>query len=139
MGLYGTTSDHLGAVAVAERQWAAMNPIAQHREPITLEDYHASRWVVEPLHLLDCCLVSNGGVAVIVSAADRARDMKQSPAYVWGIGQGHPGDLRRAGWDVETRTGAPMAKEKAFAMAGVTVEYIDSDRDSGGLRLLPEG
>jgi len=125
MGLYGTTNDHLGAVAVAERQWATMNPIAQHREPITIEDYHASRWVVEPLHLLDCCLVSNGGVAVIVSAADRAKDMKQPPAYVWGMGQGHPGDLRRAGWDVETRTGAPMAKEKAFAMAGVGSDDID--------------
>jgi acetyl-CoA acetyltransferase len=125
MGLYGTKNDHLGAVAVAERQWASMNPIAQHREPITIEDYHASRWVVEPLHLLDCCLVSNGGVAVIVSAADRAKDMKQPPAYVWGMGQGHPGDLRRSGWDVETQTGAPMAKEKAFAMAGLTVDDID--------------
>jgi acetyl-CoA acetyltransferase len=125
MGLYGTTNDHLGAVAVAERQWAAMNPIAQHREPITIEDYHASRWVVEPLHLLDCCLVSNGGVAVIVSAADRAKVMKQPPAYIWGMGQGHPGDLRRAGWDVETRTGAPMAKEQAFAMAGVGIDDIN--------------
>jgi acetyl-CoA acetyltransferase len=125
MGLYGTTNDHLGAVAVAERQWATMNPIAQYRDPITLEDYHASRWVVEPLHLLDCCLVSNGGVAVIVSAADRAKDMKQPPAYLWGMGQGHPGDLRRAGWDVETQTGAPMAKEQAFAMAGIGIDDID--------------
>jgi acetyl-CoA acetyltransferase len=125
MGLYGTTNDHFGAIAVGQRQWAARNPIAQQREPITIEEYHASRWVVEPLHLLDCCLVSNGGVAVIVSSADRAKDLRQPPAYIWGMGQGHPGDLRRAGWDVETQTGAPMAKEQAFGMAGVSVEDID--------------
>jgi acetyl-CoA acetyltransferase len=125
MDLYGTTNDQLGAIAVAERQWATMNPLAQHRDPITIEDYHASRWIVEPLHLLDCCLVSNGGVAVIVSSAERAKDMKQPPAYIWGIGQGHPGDLRRAGWDVETQTGAPVAKEQAFAMAGIGIADID--------------
>ena len=125
MGLYGTTNDHLGAIAVAERQWATMNPIAQEREPMTLEDYHASRWIAEPFHLLDCCLVSNGGVAVIVSSADRAKDLKQPPAYLWGMGQGHPGDLRRKGWDVETKTGAPLAKERAFSMAGIAVEDID--------------
>jgi acetyl-CoA acetyltransferase len=125
MGLYGTTNDQLGAVVVAQRQWATMNPLAQHREALTIEEYHASRWVVEPLHLLDCCLVSNGGVAVTVSSADRAKDMKQPPVYIWGMGQGHPGDLRRAGWDVETRTGAPMAKEQAFAMAGIGIDDID--------------
>ncbi len=125
MGLYGTTNDHLGAIAVAQRQWATMNPLAQQREPITIEEYHASRWVAEPLHLLDCCLVSNGGVAVIVSSAERARDLRQPPAYLWGMGQGHPGDLPRVGWDVETQTGAPIAKERAFAMAGVDVGDID--------------
>ena len=125
MAMYRTTNDHLGAIAVAQRQWASMNPIAEHREPLTLEEYHASRWVVEPLHLLDCCLVSNGGVAVIVSRAEQAKDMKQPPAYIWGMGQGHPGDMRRKGWDVETQTGAPMAKEKAFGMAGIELRDID--------------
>jgi acetyl-CoA acetyltransferase len=125
MAMYGTTNDHLGAIAVTERQWASMNPLAEHREPMTIEDYHASRWVAEPLHLLDCCLVSNGGVAVIVSRAEEARDMRQPPAYVWGMGQGHPGDMRRKGWDVETQTGAPMAKETAFAMAGIGIDDVD--------------
>ncbi|MBI2723960.1 MAG: thiolase family protein [Chloroflexi bacterium] len=125
MALYGTTSDQLGAIAVAERAWAAMNPQAEHREPITLDDYRASRWVAEPLHLLDCCLVSNGGVAVIVSRAEEAPALRQPPAYILGMGQGHPGDLRRKGWDVETQTGAPMAKEQAFAMAGITVADVD--------------
>jgi acetyl-CoA acetyltransferase len=125
MGMYGTTNDHFGAIAVAQRQWATMSPHAQQREPITIEDYHASRWVAEPLHLLDCCLVSNGGVAVIVSSAERARHLRQPPAYIWGMAQGHPGDLRRAGWDVETQTGAPIARELAFRMAGVGVEDVD--------------
>ncbi|MDE3096827.1 MAG: thiolase family protein [Chloroflexota bacterium] len=125
MELYGTTSDQLGAIAVAERAWARLNPLAEHREPMTLDGYRASRWVVEPLRLFDCCLVSNGGVAVIVSRAEEANDLAQPPAYILGMGQGHPGDFRRKGWDVETQTGAPIAKERAFSMAGITLEDID--------------
>ena len=125
MGMYGTTNDHFGAIAVAQRAWAQKSPHAQQRDPMTIEDYHASRWVAEPLHLYDCCLVSNGGVAVIVSSADAAKDMKQPPAYIWGMGQGHPGDLKRAGWDVDTNTGAPIAKERAFSMAGIELDDID--------------
>ncbi len=125
MGMYGTTNDHFGAIAVAQRAWAQKSPHAQQRDPMTIEDYHASRWVAEPLHLYDCCLVSNGGVAVIVSSAEAAKDMKQPPAYIWGMGQGHPGDLKRAGWDVDTNTGAPIAKERAFSMAGIELDDID--------------
>ncbi len=119
MSRYGTTQDQLGAVAVAERQWATMSPLAQMREPITMADYHASRWVIEPLHLLDCCLVSNGAVAVVVSGAERARDMPQPPVYIHGMGQGHPGDSNRAGSDWETETGARLAAETAYRMAGI--------------------
>ncbi len=119
MALYGTTHDQLGTIAVGQRQWATMSPLAQMRDPITMEDYHASRWIVEPLHLLDCCLVSNGAVAVIVSSADQAPDMAQPPVYVLGMGQGHPGDTSRAGSDHETETGAGLAGETAFAMAGL--------------------
>ena len=122
MHLYGTTNDHLGAVAVAERQWANRNPAAQfHDTPMTLEDYHRSRWVVEPFHLFDCCLVSNGGLAVIVTSAERARDAKRPPVYLLGMGQGHPG-----GDPIDTlASGAPLAKQAAFAMAGVTLTDID--------------
>lgn len=125
MSLYGTTQDQLGAIAVAERSWATMNPLAQMREPITLDDYHASRWIIEPLHLLDCCLVSNGAIAVIVSPADQAKDMPQPPVYIHGMGQGHPGDHNRAGSDWETRTGARLAAETAYSMAGVSPSDID--------------
>ena len=77
MHLYGTTHDQLGTIAVGQRAWAQLNPQAQmYGKPMTLDDYHDSRWIVEPLHLLDCCLVSNGAVAVIVTSAERARDLR---------------------------------------------------------------
>jgi acetyl-CoA acetyltransferase len=125
MALYGTTNDHLGAIAVSTRAWATRNPRAMQRSPLTLEDYHNSRWVVKPLHLLDCTLVSNGGVAVIVTSAERARSLKQPPAYIIGMGQGHPGNPRRAGYENEVNTGAVLAKETAFRMAGIGNEDVD--------------
>lgn len=125
MAEYGTTQDQLGIIAVGQRQWATMNPLAQMRTPITLEDYHNSRWIIEPLHLLDCCLVSNGAVAVIVSSAEAAKEMPQPPVYVLGMGQGHPGDTNRAGCDWETQTGARLAAQTAYAMAGLGPGDID--------------
>ncbi len=119
MALYGTTQDQLGVIAVGQRAWATKSPLAQMRDPITMEDYHNSRWIIEPLHLLDCCLVSNGAVAVIVSSAEKAKEMPRPPVYILGMGQGHPGDVNRAGSDWETETGAKLAGETAFKMAGV--------------------
>lgn len=126
MADYGTTQDQLGTIAVGQRQWATMNPLAQMRSPITMEDYHNSRWIIEPLHLLDCCLVSNGAVAVIVSSAAAAREMPQPPVYVWGMGQGHPGDNSRTGSNWETETGAQLAARTAYGMAGVGPSDISS-------------
>jgi acetyl-CoA acetyltransferase len=122
MHLYGTTNDHLGAIAVAQRAWANMNPAAQFYDtPMTLADYHASRWVVEPFHLFDCCLVSNGGLAVIVTSAERAKSLQHPPVYLLGMGQGHPG-----GDPMETLTsGAPLARDTAFKMADVTLKDVD--------------
>ncbi len=119
---FGTTQDHLGAVAVAQRRWANLNPQAQlHDRPLTLADYHRSRWIVEPFHLFDCCLVSNGGLAVIVTSAERARDLRRPPVYVRGMGQGHLG-----GDPADTLTsGAVLAKEPAFRMADVTLADVD--------------
>ncbi|MCK9517976.1 MAG: thiolase family protein [Dehalococcoidia bacterium] len=124
MALYGTKQEHFGQIAISTRQWATMSPLAQMREPLTMEEYHASRWIIEPLHLLDCCLVSNGAIAVIVSAADRAKSMAQPPVYVWGMGQGHPGDTNRAGSAPETETGAKIAAETVYRMAGVGPEDV---------------
>src|SRR5579862_2149284 len=125
MHLYGTNHDQLGAIAVGQREWAAMNPRAQMRAPITLADYHASRWVVEPLHLLDCCLVSNGGVAVIVTSAERARDLRQPPVYLRGFGQCAPGDPSRAERDPAVHTGAGPAGQLALGQAGIELSDVD--------------
>ncbi|REE99793.1 thiolase family protein [Thermomonospora umbrina] len=125
MARYGTTSEQLGAIAVSTRDWATRNPLAQMREPITLADHQDSRWVAEPLHLLDCCLVSNGAVAVVVTSADRARDLARPPVHVWGWGQGHPGHRKERGSEFGLTTGAAISGPLAMKMAGVTVEDID--------------
>jgi acetyl-CoA acetyltransferase len=119
MAAYGTNEDHFAAVAVSQRDWAADNPHAQMREPITVEDHHNSRWIAEPLRLLDCCLVSNGGVAVVVTTAERARDLRQPPAYLWAWGQGHPGYVFERGCEWGLTTGAIQSSRAAYAMAGI--------------------
>lgn len=125
MEAYGTTSEQLGAVAVAARQWAAMNPHAQMREPITLADHQESRMIADPLRLLDCCLVSNGAVAVIVTSSDRAEALRQPPVHVWGWGQAHPGYVNRRDSEFGLVTGAARSGADALAMAGVKVDEID--------------
>jgi acetyl-CoA acetyltransferase len=87
--VYGATSEDFGRVAVADRRHAAVNPNAWfHGKPITLEEHQASRWVVEPLHLLDCCQESDGGVAIVVTSVERARDLPQPPAVIAAAAQG---------------------------------------------------
>jgi len=119
MERFGTTSEHLGAIAVAQRQWAEGNPRAQYRDPITLADHQRSRWVAEPLHLLDCSLVSNGAIAVIVTSADTAASGPRPPVHIWGWGQGHPGQPMANGSEFGLVTGAVQAGRTAMGMAGV--------------------
>jgi acetyl-CoA acetyltransferase len=89
MHLTGTTSEDFGRVAVADRKHAATNPAAWfHGQPITLEDHQASRFIVEPLHLLDCCQESDGGQALVITSLERARDLPQPPAVVVAGAQG---------------------------------------------------
>ena len=122
---YGTTSEQLGHIAVAQRAWAALNPAAQLREPITLADHQASRWIVEPFHLLDCCLVSNGGIAVIVTSAERAAGLAQPPVHVLGWAQAHRGRYLRRDPDFGLVSGAATAGPQALAMAGVGLSEVD--------------
>jgi acetyl-CoA acetyltransferase len=85
----GATSEDFGRVAVADRQYAATNPKAWfYEQPITLEDHQASRWIVEPLHLLDCCQESDGAQAVVVVSAERARDLRRPPVLIEAAAQG---------------------------------------------------
>ncbi|MCU1344683.1 MAG: hypothetical protein JWL70_949 [Acidimicrobiia bacterium] len=125
MQRYGTTSEQYAAVAVGQRQWAAMNPKALFRQPITVDDHQRSRWVAEPLHLLDCCMVSNGGIAVVVTTAERARALAQPPVYLWGSAQTHPGYPMARGSTFGLTTGASISGPEAMAMAGITTGDVD--------------
>lgn len=125
MDLFGTTSEQLGAIAVAQREWALMNPLAQMRKPMTLDDHQASRLVAEPFHLFDCCLVSNGAVAVIMTTAERAKDLRQPPVHLKAATQAAPGDNQSAGREPGIVTGAKQAGEQAFALAGITRDEVD--------------
>ena len=89
MHRYGVTSEDFGRVAVADRRHAATNPKAWfYEQPITLEDHQNSRWIVEPLHLLDCCQESDGGQAMVVVSAERAKDLVDTPAFIRAAAQG---------------------------------------------------
>ncbi|MGU3432553.1 thiolase family protein [Actinomycetes bacterium M1A6_2h] len=125
MERYGVTSDHLGSIAVSQRAWAVDNPAAQMTTPLTINDYHASRWIVEPLHLFDCCLVSNGGAAVVVTTPERARDLKSPPVYVRGWAQSHPGYSMARGSGFGLVSGAAASGPEALAMAGLSIADMD--------------
>ncbi|MBV9660906.1 MAG: thiolase family protein [Acidimicrobiales bacterium] len=122
---FGTTSEQFGAVAVAERAWASRSPLAQLRDPITIEDHQRSRWIAEPFHLFDCCLVSNGGVAVVVTSAARARDLARPPVYVLGWAQGHPGVQLERGSQFGLVSAASLSGPAAMKMAGITTNDVD--------------
>lgn len=125
MSVYGTTSLDFAEVAVSTRSWAQMNPLAQMRKPLTVEDHQASRMIADPLHLFDCCLVSNGAIAVIVTSEERARDLAQPVVSVQGMGQSHPDypmdDRSRFG----LVSGALESGRQAYEMAGVGPQDID--------------
>jgi acetyl-CoA acetyltransferase len=115
---YGTTSEDLAEIAVAARYHATMNPKAQYRDPITVDDVLSSRWVAEPLHLLDCCVVSDGGGAYVVTTKERARDLPKPPVRMLGYGErvGHAGIGTMPNF---TETAAADTGRAAFAMAGL--------------------
>jgi acetyl-CoA acetyltransferase len=126
MELYGTTSRQLAEIAVTTRHHAMLNGNARMTQPISIEDHQASRMISDPLRLLDCSLESDGAVAIIVSAAERAKDLRQPRILLAGMAEGHPdspsaitqrGDM--------TRLGLAKAAPRAFAMAGVTPADID--------------
>ena len=79
---FGTTSEQLAEIAVTMRRHASMNPLAKFRDPITVEDVLKSRLVSSPLHLLDCCMISDGGGAIVVTSAERARDLRKKPVHI---------------------------------------------------------
>ena len=122
---FGTTGEQLGAIAVSTRKHANMNPAAtMHAKQMTLEDHQNSRWVVEPLRLFDCSLVSDGGAAFVVTSAERARDLKKKPVYILGMGMHHP---HATLVDAKTLTtlGGSVSSDMAYSMAGLGPKDMD--------------
>lgn len=122
---FGTTSEQLAHIAVAARRHAAMNPHAMYSEALSVDDVVNSRMIADPLHKLDCCVISDGGGAVIMTTAERARDLRRPPVFVLGAAgaQTH--------WNISqmgdyTSTAAVKAGPIAFQQAGVTVDDIDT-------------
>jgi len=121
---YGTTSEQLAEIAVAARKWANLNPVASMKGPLSIGDVLASPMMSTPLHLRDCCLVSDGGGAVIVTSAERARGLKKKPVWVLGCGEAHT-HRGITGMPDFTVSPAKMSGERAFRMAGLTPSGID--------------
>lgn len=124
MHQYGTTRADLGAVAVAARGWAHLNPEAFRREPLTAEDHLAARLVASPLGVLDCCLVTDGAAAVVLVRADRARDCAQPPAYLLG-GAAEVTHKEIAAMPDLTVTGAARSGARAYAQARLGPGDVD--------------
>ncbi len=124
---YGTKSEQFGQIAVAMRKHASLNENAQMKEPITLEDHQKSRLVVDPFRLLDICLMSDGGGAVVVTSVERAKDLRQKPVYILGFGEGHVPRASKFLLNAECMTtfGSKIAAQKVYQMAGVGSEDID--------------
>jgi acetyl-CoA acetyltransferase len=119
------TPEQLAAVAVAARQWALLNPKAfRYGHPLSVSDVLSSPLIADPLHTRDCCLVTDGGGAVVMTSRERARDLRKEPVSVLGYGEAiSHGNISIA--DDLTRTGARRSSDDAFAMAGLTREDID--------------
>ena len=124
MALYGTTRSQLAEVAVAARRWAALNPKAYKRDPLTIEEVLAADMISEPLGRLDCCLVTDGGGAVVVVHPDLAEDLPRKPVWLLGQGECQSHNIVSQMPDV-TWTPAAEAGRRAFAMAGVDRSDID--------------
>jgi acetyl-CoA acetyltransferase len=134
---FGTTSEQLAAVAVACRKHASLNPAAVMRQPITVDDVLESRMISSPLHLLDCCIATDGGCGWVVSAAELAHDRRHPPVWVLGAGSAQSAYFMGAlaagdGTYDMVRTVGKKAADLAFDEAGITREDVDviEDNDS---------
>ena len=124
MAEYGTTSAQLAQIAVDARRWAALNPRARHQEPITIDDVLASPVAASPLHQLDCCLVTDGAGAYVMTSAERARDLARPPVYVLGAATGLDHWIISQMPDLTVTPGA-ISGPAAFAHAGITTDDVD--------------
>jgi acyl-CoA synthetase (AMP-forming)/AMP-acid ligase II len=124
MAEFGTTSEQLAQIAVSARAWAAMNPRARYRDPLTIDEVLTSPMESTPLHRLDCCLVTDGAGAFVLTSAERARGLPKPPVYVLGAGTCHDHSMISQMPDLTTTQGA-VSGPAAFAMAGVKPTDVD--------------
>ena len=124
MAEYGTTQTQFAEIAVAARRHAQLNPAAQMRDPITIDDVLSSRLIADPLHLLDCSLVSDGGAAIILTSAEKAKDFQQTPVYLLGAGEGHSHEHISQAKNLTT-SAATVSGKQAYEMAGLSPSDID--------------
>ena len=122
---YGTSHEQLGAVAVTQRSNAVKNELALMRRPITLDDYLASRWVVEPFRLLDCCLETDGAVALVLTSTQRAQDLRHVPVLISGAGWGGGHTLYANQQPDFTLTAAREMAPRLWSMAGLGPGDVD--------------
>jgi acetyl-CoA acetyltransferase len=121
---YGTTSEQLAEIAVAARGWANLNPKATMRGPLSISDVVTSPMMAFPLHLRDCCLVSDGGGAIIMTSVERARSLRKRPVAILGCGESHT-HRSITGMPDLTVTPARLSGERAYRMAGLLPSDID--------------
>jgi acetyl-CoA acetyltransferase len=121
---FGTKPEQLASIAVQTREHAGRNPNAMYRDPITVADVMSSKLVADPLHKLDCCVISDGGCCLILTTEDRARDLAHRPVYIRGAAGGSTHHSINAMADM-TRTAAAISGPKAFAEAGITPADVD--------------
>jgi len=124
MHQYGTTREHLAQVAVSARQWALKNPVAWEKTPLSIEDALSAKMVSYPLTVRDCCLVSDGGGAILLTLSDRARDLRKKPVYVLGVGEALS-HLNISNMPDLTVTAATRSGPLAFNMAKLGVKDVD--------------
>jgi acetyl-CoA acetyltransferase len=125
MARYGTKPEHFGQIAVQQREFARDNERAMMRGPMTMEDYLASRFVVEPFRLFDCCLETDGAVALVLTGAERARDLRQTPVLIRGAAWGGGQTLYSNQIYDTNRTAAADMAPRLYAMAGVDSSDFD--------------
>lgn len=120
---YGTTAEQLAEIAVTMRRHASLNPNAKMRKPITIDDVLSSRMISDPLHLLDCCIISDGGGAIVVTSTARAKNLPKAPVLLLGCGEAV--SHQETGQPDLFAIAARQSGGRAFGMAGVTQADID--------------
>ena len=121
----GLTHEQLASVPVAQRKWANKVPRAMYRDIITIEDVFNSRMICYPFHLLECCLVTDGGGALIITSAERAKDFPTEPVYIMGTGESVESPVVSQMYDMTTSAAFKTSSKKAFEEAGVTQDDVD--------------